>query len=141
MAEVLFRKKLLAAFLRSLGGIRVDRDTHDFAFIDESLAILREGGVVGIFPESRLPKKGEERPLPFKESAAYIALRSGVPVIPVVTDGSYFCKKRAHVLIGTPVDLEPAKAMKTEREAVEEANRILYERIKKMTERLNEMVL
>lgn len=103
MAEVLFKKKGLSLLLRALGGIYVDRAGYDFGFIAKSQEILRRGGVVGIFPESRLPKKGEERPLPFKTSAAYIALSENVPIIPVVTNGSYFTKKRARVLIGKPV--------------------------------------
>ena len=79
MAEVLFHKKgPLPRFLRALGGIFVDRDGHNFSFIEETEETLIKGGVVGIFPESRLPKKGEERPLPFKPSAAYTALHTGV---------------------------------------------------------------
>ena len=104
MAEVLFTgsKRFLGVFLRMLGGIRVDRTGHDFAFVAKSQKILQRGGVVGIFPESRIPLPDEERPLPFKPSAAYLALQSGVPVIPVYTDGSYFRRRRAHVVIGTP---------------------------------------
>ena len=105
MAEVLFEKPLLGWFLRCLGGIRVDRNTHDFGFMPASLHILERGGVVGIFPESRLPLPGEARPLPFKVSAAYLALSSGAKIVPVVTNGSYFNRKRARVLIGKPIDV------------------------------------
>ena len=86
-----------------MGGIRVNRNTHEFGFLHRSRQILDRGGVVGVFPESRIPKPGEARPLEFKPSAALLALTSGVPVIPVYTDGAYFCRKRAHVVIGTPV--------------------------------------
>lgn len=104
MAEVLFEKQPLGLFLRAMGGIRVDRDAYDFSFVAKSEQILRRGGVVGIFPESRLPRPGEARPLPFKPSAAYLALSSGAPVIPVYTNGSYFRRSRARVVIGAPVD-------------------------------------
>lgn len=104
MAEVLFQKKGLGRFLKAMGGIKVDRNSFNFGFIEESKRILEKGGVVGIFPESRLPKPGEEKPLPFKPSAAYLALYSGVPVIPVYTNGEYFTKKRAGVMIGTPMN-------------------------------------
>ena len=141
MAEVLFEKPLLGWFLRSLGGIKVDRNTHDFGFVAEAEAVLAKGGVVGIFPESRLPKEGEERPLPFKDSAAYIALRSGAPVIPVVTDGSYFRRKRAHVLIGKPIDLRALSAGLTEKEAVQAATKAMRDTIIDLKSKLNEMVL
>ena len=103
MAEVLFEKPLLGLFLKCLGGIRVDRNAHDFGFLPKSEKILERGGVIGVFPESRLPLPGEARPLPFKVSAAYLALLSGAKIIPVVTNGSYFCRKRARVLIGKPI--------------------------------------
>ncbi len=103
-AEVLWKRPMLGPLLWQMGAIYVNRTTRDFSFCDESVKLLREGWALTIFPEARLPKKGEERPLPFKTSSAYIALQSGAPVIPVVTNGSYFSlKRRAHVLIGTPV--------------------------------------
>lgn len=105
MAEVLFKKKFLGTFLKMLGGIYVNRDARDFGFVAKSIDILDRGGVVGIFPESRLPLKGEERPLPFKTSAAFIALSANAPVVPVYTNGSYFGKKRARVIIGKPMNL------------------------------------
>jgi len=104
MAEVLFQKQPLGIFLKMVGGIYVNRDTHDFGFLAESEEHLRRGRVVGVFPESRLPLKGEETPLPFKPSAAYLALAADVPVIPVYTNGSYFnLKKRARVIVGKPM--------------------------------------
>lgn len=105
MAEVLFNKNpLFGWFLKALGGIRIERDIYNFSFVSKSCDILSKGGVVEIFPEARLPLKGESRPLPFKPSAAYIALLSGAPVIPVYTTGSYFCKARNHIMIGERID-------------------------------------
>lgn len=88
-----------------MGGIFVNRDEMSTGFITQSLKILSEGGVVEIFPESRLPKKGEERPLPFKQSAAMIALKAEVPVIPVYTNGAYFTLKRSRVVVGKPINV------------------------------------
>ena len=103
MAEVLFKKKILGLFLKMMGGIYVNRDTHDMSFIEKSNEILQKGGVVGAFPESRLPLKEEERPLEFKKSTAYLALISNTPLIPVFTNGVYFKKPRACVMIGKPI--------------------------------------
>ena len=91
MAEVLFEKKPLGSFLKALGGIKVDRNAFDFGFIEKSKEILDKGGAVGVFPESRIPKEGEERPLEFKPSAAYLALYASVPIIgkPFMTNDYY----------------------------------------------------
>ncbi len=104
MAEVLFDKKPLGIFLKMLGGIYVNRDARDFSFMYKSEEILKKGGVVGVFPESRIPRKGEETPLEFKPGTAYLAISADVPVIPVFTNGKYFCKERARVIIGTPMN-------------------------------------
>ncbi len=108
MAELLFKKGLLGPFLKGMGGIYVDRDSHNMGFVEQSLRILEKGGVLCVFPEARLAREGETRPLPFQTSPFYIALESGAPIIPVYTNGSYFQKKRARVRIGTPID---ARAM------------------------------
>ena len=139
MAELLFRKPVLGKLLKALGGIRVDRDSYDFGFVETSLRVLEKGGVVGVFPESRLPREGEEKPLPFKPSAAYLALSSGAPVIPLYTNGSYFRKKRAEVMIGRPVfaaDLtDPALS---DRENLDRVSRLLRQRVMELGEKLEE---
>ena len=130
MAELLFEKQPLGTLLRCLGGIRVDRNGHDFAFVARSEEILRRGGVVEIFPESRLPRPGEERPLPFKPSAAYLALASGVPLIPVFTNGSYFRRQRAVVVIGRPLDPRTFRSgERSEKKAIDALSKAMRERI------------
>jgi 1-acyl-sn-glycerol-3-phosphate acyltransferase len=104
MAEVLFEKGLLGRFLTCMGGIRVDRNSHNMGFVEQSVRILERDGVLCVFPEARLAREGESRPLPFQTSPFYIALESGAPIIPVYTNGCYFQKKRARVRIGTPID-------------------------------------
>ncbi len=130
VAEIIFKKPVLGWFIKLLGGIRVNRDTHDFSFLAASEQVLRRGGVVEIYPESRIPKKGEARPLPFKPSAAYLALTTGVPVIPVYTNGAYFAKGRARVIIGTPIDpLQYCDENLSDKENIEHVNAIFRERI------------
>lgn len=106
MAEILFKKKLLGAFLTAMGGVKLDRYSHDNLAVSKSAEVLKNGGVLGVFPEGRLPKDGEERPLVFQHGAAYLALKENAPIIPVYTNGSYFKKRRAKVVIGKPVDVK-----------------------------------
>lgn len=141
MAEVLFGKKVLGWFLKNMGGIFVDRDSFNFSFIDKSVEVLQRGGVVGIFPESRLPKKGEMRPLPFKKSFVLIALQSNSPMIPIYTNGKYFCRERCRVIIGKPVfasDLEDKN--KTEKENIDFIANYMRNRIIELGNLLNEKI-
>lgn len=127
MAEVLYNKgKLFAWFLHCLGGIRVNRDTQDMAFISDTLEVLDKGGTAGIFPESRLPINGV--PWPFKPSIAYIALHTDAPIIPVYTDGSYGIGKRANVMIGEAIDVRSFL------QSGEELNQETYRRVTQQLE-------
>ena len=107
MAELLYNKgKLFAWFLKKLGGIKVDRNNYDFNFMGELIKVVDKGGVGLVFPESRIPKPDEKRPLPFKPSFVYIALEANAPIIPVYTNGQYHKKgERARVMIGEKIDL------------------------------------
>lgn len=101
MAEVLFNKgKLFAKFLGLIGGIRVDRDAFDFSFVSDCIEVLDGGGILGVFPQGRLPIGG--KPFSFTVSTAFIAKNASAPIIPVYTDGNYGLFKRAGVVIGAP---------------------------------------
>ncbi|MBQ2512853.1 MAG: hypothetical protein II534_05875, partial [Clostridia bacterium] len=102
------------------------------------------GGRVGIFPEGRIPLKGEERPLPFRVGAACLALMTGAPVVPAVTDGSYFRRERAHVLIGKPIYpseiiSDPEGGGAGDRENIEKLNLVMRERIRELSVMLEKM--
>lgn len=104
IAEVLYnRNKLLAVFLNAIGGIRVERDAKSFEFVSHSLEVLDDGGSIGVFPQARLPLKGQQ--FPFTVSTAFIAMHSNASIVPVYTDGNYGLLKRANVVIGEPIHL------------------------------------
>ena len=134
VAELMYRKNpFMTFFLKGIGGIRVDRDSHDFSFVQKSCDILEKGGVIEIYPESRLPQAGEETPLPFKPSATYIALQSGAPVIPVYQNGKLFQKSRLRVMIGKPINVAALyDESLSEKENYENITNILRERIIKL---------
>ena len=139
MAELLFDKQPLGLFLKMMGGIRVDRQAFDYRVTGKSLSVLQHGGVLGVFPESRLPLPGEERPLPFKPGAAYLALQSGAPIIPAFTNGAYFGKQRARIIIGKPIyarDLYDNAL--SEKENLEHISQALREKIIELERQLYE---
>lgn len=139
MAEILYRKKFLALFLKMMGGIYVNRDVHDLSCLDKSNEILSKGGKVLIFPEGRIPKKDEERPLEFKPGAAILTLMSEAPIIPVYTNGIYFTKKRVMVIIGTPIKIENLIDKNlSEKENIDIVNKAIKEKIIELGRMLDE---
>lgn len=71
--------------LRRAGQIPLDRDGVDVAAIRTSLRVLRDGGVVGIFPEGH---RGAGEYELFRHGVAYLALVTGAPVVPVTFFGT-----------------------------------------------------
>lgn len=74
-------------FHRHVGSIPINLERPDPGAIKRALRVLEEGGVVGIFPEGPLSQNG--RLVRGQPGVAVIALRSGVPVVPVAVRGTY----------------------------------------------------
>ena len=138
-AEVLYAKNfLMQLFLKLMGMIRVDRDAHDFAFLSKCERILAKGGTVLIFPESRLPKPGEELPLEFKPSAVYLALETGAPIIPTYNNAEHFSRKHLRVIIGTPIDVRALyDDSLSEKQNIDRITQILRRKVIALGEELN----
>jgi len=98
----LFRVPVLRALIRWLGAFPVDRGNADMAAVRTALAILKEGGVLGIFPQGGRELK-ERRGM--ETGVALIALKSGAPVVPMRFVGAFRPFRRNALIIGEPVDL------------------------------------
>lgn len=77
------RGRAMASFFHGLGQVPVERgDTRSAAaVIDVGLDLLADGRALGIFPEGTRSPDG--RLYKFRTGVARIAIRSGVPVVPV----------------------------------------------------------
>jgi len=67
------------------GQIAIDRRTVDIRAVKQCLAVLASGGVVGIYPEGARGRGDVART---RGGAAYLALVSGAPVVPVACLGT-----------------------------------------------------
>lgn len=82
----LFEKPVFGRFLRTFRAFPVDRDNPDMAAIKKSLAVLKNGEKLLIFPEGTRVKKGKKSEP--KSGAVLLAQRAGVPLVPVyITHG------------------------------------------------------
>jgi cytidylate kinase len=75
----------LARALGWLGQIPVHRGRPDRAALRSGLAVLRDGGALGVFPEGT---RGAGRLDTVSDGVAYLALRSGAPVVPLAVLGT-----------------------------------------------------
>lgn len=138
IAEVLYnRNSFLRVFLNAIGGIRVERDAKSFDFVSNALEVLDEGGAIGVFPQARLPLKGQQ--FPFTVSTAFIAMHTDAVIIPVYTDGNYGLFKRANMVIGAPINLQAfCKEGLEEQEQLAHLTRILEAKVFALKEELSQ---
>jgi len=113
-------------FLKNLRFIRTKGKTDSRA-LHQSLFALKQGDIVGLFPEGRRTWDG-------KLGSAYsgmalMALKSGVPVVPIGISGSFEAWPRTRkfvkfspitVRIGEPIDFSAQCEAKITREALDE---------------------
>ncbi|PZD93507.1 1-acyl-sn-glycerol-3-phosphate acyltransferase [Paenibacillus sambharensis] len=99
----LFSFKPLGALLTAIGAFPVKRGGVSKESIKLALQLLKDGQVMGIFPEGTRSVPGMEGAA--KKGAAMIALRSGASVVPVAITGSYRLFGKVIVRYGPPVDL------------------------------------
>ena len=80
----LFKNKVFAFFLKGVGAFPVKRDFADIGAVKEALKRLKAGCPLVLFPEgTRLAAQKQNHP-----GIAFIAAKSGVPVVPVYLKGS-----------------------------------------------------
>lgn len=73
------------------GMISVNREGDDRSALRIAIQRLKQGQIVGIFPEGTRGGNSEEelkKLNEFKQGAAYIAIRAGVPILPVAIIGT-----------------------------------------------------
>ena len=84
--NAVFDNKVSGPLMRGMHHIPVDRAAGAAAY-RHAVAALRNGELVGVFPESTISRSYVPRPL--KAGAARMAIEAGVPLIPVVTWGGH----------------------------------------------------
>jgi 1-acyl-sn-glycerol-3-phosphate acyltransferase len=81
-----FRIPVIGWSLRMIRQIPIRRGARDREALDTAAAVIRQGGLAGIFPEGRVNAASAE-PARGQKGAARLALAAGVPVVPLAIWG------------------------------------------------------
>ena len=125
----LFKNPLFGYLLRRVGAFPIKRYEDDYAALKKSFKVLKEGHVLGLFPEGSRSKDGRLQKA--HDGAALIAVRSGVPILPVAIKGPYRLFKPLYFSIGRPFVLPPLVFEKREdkRQQLEDLSRQIMHQI------------
>lgn len=101
VAEVVMKNPIVATLLKGIGCIKVERNIADIEAIKKSVAILKSGRVLTIFPQGGISV--EENVTDIKSGAALMALQAGVPIIPMYIHKRPHWYNRRRVVIGDTI--------------------------------------
>ncbi len=87
--------------------IPIKRNQQDMEAMKRCLKTIKDGKALAIFPEGT--RKGLEKNAKVKNGAAYMAIKSGCPVVPVGISGSFKLFTRFNIKYGEPIDMSKYK--------------------------------
>jgi len=118
----MFRNPLLRAYLDRCNCFPVRRGAPDRQAIRAALAVVQSGGALVLFPEGH--RSYGQGLLPFESGAGYLALKSGVPVIPCAVWGTEHVLPRGSLLPRmAPIHLRVGEPFRPAAGTPEEASR------------------
>ena len=124
----------------TLGGFPVVRGTADREALQRCIAVLQAGEPLVLFPEGE--RKSGPTVQPLFDGAAYVALKAGVPIVPVGIAGSeavmpkgakMIRPSKVHVIIGAPIEPPPSvTGTRVPRAAIRDVTTELHETLQRL---------
>lgn len=123
----LFSVPFLKRLLPKLNAFPVKRGMSDREALRKGLSVLKEGHVLGLFPEGTRSKTGElQKGL---AGAGFFALRTEANVVPCAIIGPYKSFKSLTIVFGEPIDMTD---LRKNRASAEEATVLIMDEIRKL---------
>lgn len=125
--EELFKVPVLGKLVPHLNAFPVKRGMSDREALRKGLAVLKDGNVLGLFPEGTRSKTGElGKGL---AGAGFFALRTDAQIVPCAVVGPYKAFNKLKVVYGKPIDMSQIKEQKG---SAEEATELIMTEIRKL---------
>jgi 1-acyl-sn-glycerol-3-phosphate acyltransferase len=109
-ADKYWKNDAFGRLLTALGGFPVSRGTADREALKRCIAVLEQGEPLVLFPEGE--RKSGPLVQPLFDGATFIAVKAGVPIVPVGIGGSeramargakFISPRKVHVVVGKPI--------------------------------------
>lgn len=138
-ADKWWRNTALGSVLTACGGFPVTRGSADREALKRCIGLLEGGEPLVLFPEGE--RKSGPVVQPLFDGAAYIAAKSGAPIIPVGIGGSErampkgakgIYPRKIHVEIGRPLPAPTGDTPKDQREAIRRTTADLHAELQRL---------
>lgn len=125
--EELFNMPILKPLLPKLNAFPVKRGLSDREALRRALALLKNGDVMGLFPEGTRSKDGKLGK--GFSGAGFFALKGDADVVPCAIIGPYKPFKRLKVVYGKPIIMQPYRDRKA---TADEVTLVIMSEIQKL---------
>ena len=100
--EELYKNKIISYLAKVFETIPVKRGAADLDAVKASIKAIKAGDILGIFPEGT--RNGMAKHSSIKGGAAFMALKTNTPVIPVGIQGTFKPFTKVVINYGKPID-------------------------------------
>jgi 1-acyl-sn-glycerol-3-phosphate acyltransferase len=138
-ADKYWKNDKFGRLLSALGGFPVTRGSADREALKRCIDVLQGGEPLVLFPEGE--RKSGDVVQPLFDGATYIAVKAGVPIIPVGIAGSerampkgakFIYPRKVYVKIGPPIEVPVGESGKAQRVAVRELSHVLHAELQRL---------
>ena len=145
--DSIWKFKLIGKAMTGLGAFPVTRGSADLEALKRCIAVLQSGEPLVMFPEGTRHYGPEVQPL--FDGAAYVALKTGVPIVPagisgtedVMRSGSKAIRfKKCRMVIGKPIAAEVPGGGRASREQIAELTVTLQVELQKLLDEANRLI-
>ena len=132
-ADKYWKQRHFGRLLSALGGFPVTRGSADREALKRCIEVLQSGEPLVLFPEGE--RKSGPVVQPLFDGATYIAVKAGVPIVPVGIAGSerampkgakFIFPRKVWVEVGAPIVPPTNLSGRAQRDAVRELSQVLH---------------
>lgn len=127
--EELFKAPVIKTLMKNLNVVPIKRGASDREALRKGISVLKEGHVLGFFPEGTRSKTGELGE--GKPGAGFFALRTNAAVVPCAIIGNYKPFKKLKVVFGKPIEMDSLRENKAN---AGEVSGVIMKHIQKLIE-------
>jgi 1-acyl-sn-glycerol-3-phosphate acyltransferase len=140
-ADKYWKNKYFGRLLTAFGGFPVSRGTADKEALARCIEVLQGGEPLVLFPEGE--RKSGPAVQPLFDGATYIAMKAGVPIIPIGIGGSerampkgakFIWPRKVHVVVGAPIPVPFSENGRVTREARQAMSGQLHAELQRLFE-------
>lgn len=138
-ADKWWSNRYFGKLLTALGGFPVSRGSADREALRRCISVIEGGEPLVLFPEGE--RKSGLVVQPLFEGAAYVAMKTGVPIIPVGIGGSerampkgtkFIYPRKLYVIVGAPLTIAPTDSPKEQRAAARQLTTTLHAELQRL---------